>query len=283
MIRSLLLRWRGTSSSSKLATVNRVQGFNPSAANRCQCRGYIRSTKHSQEKANGNRILHQNQKASDSSGSSILAPTFSFVIPAALLGFVGLAAFVHYNDERRVIPKGQETNRSAAIAFGGPRIGGPFTLINSDGQIVDQSSLLGKWILLYFGYTSSPDVGPAEVQKMVKAAGILESTESVKVQPVFVTLDPQRDNPSQLKAYLKEFDSRMVGLTGPVTSIKEMAQSYRVYFKKVEEDGNDYLVETSHNMYLMSPTMEILKCFGTEYNEDQLAEGILAEIRSSTV
>lgn len=110
----------------------------------------------------------------------------------------------------------------------------------------------------------------------------------MKGLPVFVTLDPERDNPSHLRAYLKgpnsstaqfvilysnclytdglvnisfwlphpphskfswtEFDSRIVGLTGPVSAIRQIAQEYRAYFKKVEEDGDDYLVESSHNM-----------------------------------
>lgn len=117
-----------------------------------------------------------------------------------------------------------------------------------------------------------------------------ESKQNVRVLPVFITIDPQRDSPSQLQAYLKgqsppplfsakrytqemvifcysfsyniflvnliiylfertaEFDSRIVGLTGPDAAIRQMAQEYRVYFRKVEEDGDDYLVESSHNM-----------------------------------
>lgn len=103
----------------------------------------------------------------------------------------------------------------------------------------------------------------------------IESKQNIKILPVFVTIDPQRDNPSQLGAYLKgwffsvvkcwnidvliyfyiliiyanvEFDSRIMGLTGSVAAIRQMAQEYRVFFKKVEEDGDDYLVESSHNM-----------------------------------
>ncbi|OVA07634.1 Copper chaperone SCO1/SenC [Macleaya cordata] len=130
----------------------------------------------------------------------------------------------------------------------GPFIGGPFNLIDTENRLITERDLLGNWLLLYFGYTSSPDVGPEEVKKMAKAIDILESKHKLKVMPIFVTIDPQRDSPSQLKAYLKEFDSRIVGLTGPVCAIREMAREYRVYFKKVEEDGADYLIQTSHNM-----------------------------------
>ncbi|KAG5155320.1 hypothetical protein JHK82_013289 [Glycine max] len=88
---------------------------------------------------------------------------------------------------------------------------------------------------------------------MAKAIDILESKQNLKILPVFVSTDPQRDTPSQLRAYLKEFDSRIIGLTGPVAAIRQMAQEYCFYFKKVEEDGSDYLVDCSHNMYLLNP------------------------------
>ncbi|KAL6220077.1 hypothetical protein ACLB2K_007834 [Fragaria x ananassa] len=179
----------------------------------------------------------------------------SFFLPAAatVLGFAGLAAFLHYNDERRVVMKGQESQDNCSC---------------------------GNWAVLYFGYTSSPDVGPEQVQLMAKAINILESRHNLKVLPVFVTIDPKRDTPSHLRAYLKEFESKILGLTGPVTAIRQMAQEYRVFFKKVEEDGDDYLIESSHNMYLMSPNMEVVRCFGVEYNAEELSEAILKELKS---
>jgi protein SCO1/2 len=134
-----------------------------------------------------------------------------------------------------------------------------------------------------------------------------ESKHNEKILPVFVTLDPQRDTPSHLHAYLKglgftscpcvpaillnpltfgclylyaEFDSRILGLTGTASAMRQMAQEYRVYFKKVQEDGEDYLVDTSHNMYLINPKMEIVRCFGVEYNPDELSQELLKEVAS---
>ncbi|MED6122542.1 Protein SCO1 2, mitochondrial [Stylosanthes scabra] len=201
-----------------------------------------------------------------------------YALSAALLGFAGFAAFFHYNDERRALPKGhhQADSRSENIV-NGPIIGGPFTLINTDKQTVTERNFLGNWVLLYFGYTSSPDIGPDQVQIMAKAIDTLESKEHLKILPVFVTIDPQRDTPAQLRAYLKEFDSRIIGLTGPVTAIRQMAQEYRVYFKKVEDDGGDYLVDCSHRMYLLNPNMEVVRCFGVEYTAEELSEAISNE------
>lgn len=204
----------------------------------------------------------------------------SYIIPPIVLGGIGGVAYlIHYNDERRVIMKGDAVN-CGINSTKGPVIGGPFNLLDTEGRSITEHSLLGNWVLLYFGYTSSPDVGPSEVEKMAKAVDILESKRSLKVLPVFVTIDPQRDNPSQLQAYLKEFDSRIVGLTGSVGAIKDMAREYRVYYKKVEEDGDDYLVDSSHNMYLMNPKLKVLRCFGLEYNADELSEAILKEMKS---
>lgn len=135
---------------------------------------------------------------------------------------------------------------------------------------------------MYFGYTSSPDVGPAEVDKMAKAINILESQHNLKIKPVYITIDPQRDSSDQLQAYLKEFDSRIIGLTGPSSAVRQIAQEYRVFFKKVDEEGQDYLVDCSHNMYLLDPNMDTLKWFGTEYDASQLADGILFEVKKAS-
>ncbi|KAF3441046.1 hypothetical protein FNV43_RR19332 [Rhamnella rubrinervis] len=206
----------------------------------------------------------------------------TYVIPAGGLGLVGLAALIHYNDERRVTLKGQG-DTSCGNLVKGPIIGGPFTLVDTENQIVTEKNLLGNWVLLYFGYTSSPDAGPEQVQVMAKAIDKLESRHNAKVLPVFVTIDPQRDTPAQLRAYLKEIDPRIIGLTGSVSAIRQMAQEYRVYFKKVEEEGDDYLVESSHNLYLMNPNMEVVRCFGVEYNADELSEAILNELKRTPI
>ncbi|KAJ0097795.1 hypothetical protein Patl1_27276 [Pistacia atlantica] len=89
------------------------------------------------------------------------------------------------------------------------------------------------------------------------------------------------DTPAQLRAYLKEFDSRILGLTGPDSAIRQMAHEYRVYFKKVEEEGGDYLVESSHGMYLMNPNMEVVRCFGVEYTAEELALEILKQLKKT--
>lgn len=226
---------------------------------------YSTSSKYSKEKPEVRPVLSVDEHTSRSWDT--------YIIPAAVMGFVGLVAYVQYNDERRVVLKGQ--GNTSVNVVKGPVIGGPFALIDTEKRIVTEKDLRGNWTLLYFGYTLSPDVVPEQLQILSKAIDILESRHNHKVLPVFVTIDPQRDNPSHLRAYLKEFDPRIIGLTGPVAAVREMAQEYRVYFKKVEEEGNDYLIDSSHKMYLLSPKLEVLSCFGIEYNAEELSEAIL--------
>ncbi|KAK6258887.1 Copper chaperone SCO1/SenC - like 1 [Theobroma cacao] len=251
-------------------TPNLLQRFDPSK--RIQSCGYAKSAKNNYGKPTGHPVINVETQAS--------RPWSAYVVSAAFLGFAGLVAFVHYNDERRAVAIGQG-RRSGCDAAIGPIIGGPFTLVNTENQVVNEQDFLGNWVLLYFGYTSSPDVGPDQVQIMVNAIDTLESKQNVKVLPVFVTIDPQRDTPAQLRAYLKEFNSKIVGLTGPVSAVRQMAQEYRVYFKKVEEEGDDYLVESSHNMYLIDPKMKVVRCFGVEYNAEELSKEILKELQKS--
>ncbi|CAN6917522.1 unnamed protein product [Brassica oleracea] len=208
-----------------------------------------------------------------------------YAAPALVLGFTGFIGFLHYNDERRAVPKGITSSNSGCgcgsnTTVKGPIIGGPFTLMSTQNKIVTEKEFCGQWVLLYFGYSFSPDVGPEQLKMMSTAVHQLESNHDQKILPVFVTLDPLRDTPFHLHAYLKEFDSRILGLTGSASAIRQMAQEYRVYFKKVQEDGGEYLVGTCHNMYLLNPKMEVVRCFGIEYNPADLSREVLKEVTS---
>ncbi|KAG7539900.1 Thioredoxin-like superfamily [Arabidopsis thaliana x Arabidopsis arenosa] len=251
------------------APSKRIQSFN-----------YSKSTRQGHEIPDVNPLFPTVGGTQASSRSRV-----RYAVPAIVLGFAGFITFLHYNDERRAVPRGQASSNSGCgcgsnTTVKGPIIGGPFTLMSTENKIVTENDFCGKWVLLYFGYSFSPDVGPEQLKMMSKAVDKLESKHNQKILPVFVTLDPQRDTPSHLHAYLKEFDSRILGLTGAASAMRQMAQEYRVYFKKVQEDGDDYLVDTSHNMYLMNPKMEIVRCFGVEYNPDELSQELLKEVTS---
>lgn len=238
-------------------------------------RSHVRSAEKGNSRAGNQPLLEEGQ------GQASSRSRIPYLIPAALLGIGGFVSFLHYNDERRSIAKGSGEGNCGCNnnSVTGPIIGGPFALVNTENQIITEKDFQGKWVLLYFGYTSSPDVGPEQIQLLAKAVGALESKENLRILPVCVTIDPHRDTPAQLRAYLKEFDSRILGLTGPDNAVRQMAQEYRIFFKRVEEEGGDYLVESSHNMYLLNPKMEVIRCFGTEYTSEELAKDIKKEIQ----
>ncbi|XP_024957367.1 protein SCO1 homolog 2, mitochondrial isoform X3 [Citrus sinensis] len=189
----------------------------------------------------------------------------TYVIPAGgLLGLAGIATFVHYNDERRAVRKG-----------------------TSVCQCVKEKKFEVRFIFTWANYElgdySVSALCPYSVTMSALPSMVFsDSKKNLKILPIFVTIDPQRDTPAHLRAYLKEFNSRIVGLTGPVGAIRQMAQEYRVFFKKVEDEGDDYLVESSHNMYFMNPSLEVVRCFGVEYTAEELAEEISKEMKKAS-
>ena len=134
-------------------------------------------------------------------------------------------------------------------------IGGPFTLVSTnDGNVTDQT-YRGKWLLIFFGYTFCPDACPTALNNISVALEKL-GADAANLQPLFVTVDPQRDTREVLAEYLKSFDSRIIGLTGSQDQIDRVVKEYRVYVasQKSETQGDDnYLVSHSAYIYLMDP------------------------------
>ena len=133
-------------------------------------------------------------------------------------------------------------------------IGGPFTLVDQNGKTVTDRDFRGKYMLIFFGFTHCPDICPAELQVMSAALDALGS-KADEVVPVFVTLDPERDTPEAVGAYVKNFGKNFVGLTGSPTAIANAAKTYRVTYSKLEYKGKDgnygYSIDHSALVYLM--------------------------------
>ncbi|MCG9915474.1 MAG: SCO family protein [Phenylobacterium sp.] len=132
-------------------------------------------------------------------------------------------------------------------------VGGPFELVNQDGQTVDQSILEGRWSIVFFGFTYCPDICPATLQS-VSAAQAQLGPRADELQTVFISVDPERDTPEQLKTYLSldAFPDGVIGLTGSPEQIEQVAKSYYVFYRKSGE-GPDYTVDHSTAAYLMDP------------------------------
>jgi protein SCO1/2 len=132
-------------------------------------------------------------------------------------------------------------------------IGGAFRLVDQNGAAVDQTILEGKWSAVFFGYTFCPDVCPTTLTTLAQAIEKL-GPRARRLQVLFISIDPGRDTPAQLKSYLSSpaFPKGTIGLTGTPQEIARVARAYRVYFKKVG-DGPNYSVDHTSIVYLMDP------------------------------
>lgn len=138
----------------------------------------------------------------------------------------------------------------------GARIGGPFRLTDGDGRPFTDRNLLGRYAIVYFGYTFCPDACPTDMG--VIAAGLKQVERSdpalaAKVTPVFVTVDPARDTPPVVKAFAAAFHPRAIGLTGSAGAVDQVARGYGVAHSIGEKTSGGYLVDHSRAAYLMGP------------------------------
>jgi len=135
-----------------------------------------------------------------------------------------------------------------------PSIGGAFTLAGPDGKPVTDRDFRGRYMLVYFGYTTCPDVCPTTLSEMASALDKL-GPKAARVQPLFITVDPARDTPAVMRQYTAAFSPRLEGLTGTPEQVKAVAQEYRVYYARHDTGPgpNDYGMDHSSVLYLMGP------------------------------
>jgi protein SCO1 len=167
-------------------------------------------------------------------------------------------------------PQGAQTE-------GKPLIGGPFSLLDTEGKRVTDRDFRGKLMLVFFGYTHCPDVCPTELQTMSEVIDKL-GTEADKVAPIFISVDPQRDTPETLASYVKNFSSRIVGLTGDLNDVASAAKAYRVYFRKAGSGADDYTVDHSAFVYLMDQEGKYLTHFAFNAPPDTIMSAIRKQI-----
>jgi cytochrome oxidase Cu insertion factor (SCO1/SenC/PrrC family) len=151
-------------------------------------------------------------------------------------------------------------------------IGGPFALIDHTGKPRTDADFRGKLLLVYFGFTYCPDVCPTDLQNIGLALDQL-GTAGEKVQPLFITVDPERDTPQHLAEYVLLFHPRLIGLSGDAMAIRAAADAYKVYYAKVpNERGDDYTVDHSSFIYLMGADGKYLGFFPPGAPPDQIVQ-----------
>ena len=169
----------------------------------------------------------------------------------ALVLTVALSAFVIGGCDSEPKPVAQS---GPVTTTGQANVGGPYTLINQDGETVTEASFVGKPHLVFFGFTYCPDVCPMGLQQMGAALDEL-GRDASKIQPILISLDPERDTPELMAQYVTAngFPDNLVGLTGTPAQVEVAVKAYRVYSKKVSlgEDADDYTIDHTSYIYLM--------------------------------
>lgn len=154
-------------------------------------------------------------------------------------------------------------------------IGGAFQLVDSRGRAVDQSLLRGKWTAVFFGFTHCPDVCPTTLQTLIDARQRL-GERSEDLQIVFISVDPERDAPAQMAAYLDNFPG-VIGLTGSPAQVAAAAKAYKAYYAR-QGEGPDYLVQHASAVYLMDPEGRFANAVTYGLGPDQAAQVIAGEM-----
>ena len=151
-------------------------------------------------------------------------------------------------------------------------IGGPFEMVNQNGAKVTEKDFAGKPALIFFGYTFCPDVCPTELQIMSTTLDQLGDLAK-DIQPIFVTIDPERDTPAVLKTYLESFGPSWTGLTGTQEQIRQITHNWHVFYEKRDNKASpqDYLMDHSSFVFLMGADGKFIKHFN--YTTDVKAFG----------
>lgn len=161
----------------------------------------------------------------------------------------------------------------------GALIGGPFALTAADGRVVRDSDFAGKYRIMYFGYTSCPDVCPTDLQNIGQAMKKLEQGDpalAARVVPIFISVDPERDTPELVGRFTAAFSPRIVGLTGTQEQIDKVVKEYAVVAQKGPKNAEGgYLVNHSSQAYLMSPDNKPLALLPA----DESGDAVLSELK----
>jgi protein SCO1/2 len=163
----------------------------------------------------------------------------------------------------------QEAPPSAEASMRGS-YGGPFILQDHNGKTVEDEEYRGKYMLLTFGYTNCGDVCPTELQTMAKVMDLL-GDDAKQVQPLFITVDPERDTPAKLRDYVAAFHPRLIGLTGPAPYIAAAARKYRIKYEKVIGQNDSYTMDHTAVIFLMGPDGGFLDRFAFSTPADRIA------------
>ena len=211
-----------------------------------------------------------------------------------LVSATGAGCLYFYDAERaRRVNAAREGRRrgdngfQTRVAGGRASVGGDFTLVDAKtGKRFDTAKdLRGRFALLYFGFTHCPDVCPDELEKVAEVVNATtearRASGATALVPVFITIDPQRDDRKRVAAYVEEFHPTMIGLVGSEKACGDAARKYRVYYRKTgdERATEDYLVDHSIITYLIDPNGDFVTFYGKNTTAEEVSRSVLEHMR----
>jgi cytochrome oxidase Cu insertion factor (SCO1/SenC/PrrC family) len=157
------------------------------------------------------------------------------------------------------------------LMYGRGSVGGPFMLTDQTGKLRSDTDFRGKLMIVYFGYTYCPDVCPTDLMAITQALDALGPAAD-SVQPIFITIDPERDT-RLLADYISAFHRSFVGLSGSPEEIRRVANAYKAFYVKVQDErSGDYTIDHAGVIYLMGRNGEYLGFMPPQTNPDRLTE-----------
>lgn len=179
-----------------------------------------------------------------------------------------------------LVIRNDDVTKSASGLVTSVEIGGPFALTDHTGRQVTEKDYLGNFTLVFFGYTFCPDVCPTELGDIALALDELGDL-SLAVTPVMISIDPERDTPAVLAEYVPLFHERLVGLTGTAEQVKDVADAYRIFFRRVDDpDYSYYLMDHTSFVYLLNPEGKVVSLLRYGTPPEEMASMIRRQLRS---
>ncbi len=184
--------------------------------------------------------------------------------------------------DRRVVPLAAAVV-AVVLLFAGlagrPGVSGTFSLVDDSGHAVSDTDFRGRFLLVFFGYTTCPDICPTQLQTMAEAIRHLGPAGD-RVQPLFITVDPERDTPRLLHDYVSLFPPRLIGLTGTPERIAAAARAYRVFYRRVPGADGGYSMDHSGLITLIGPDGRFVTAFAPGSRPEAIADALRRRLGS---
>jgi protein SCO1/2 len=197
----------------------------------------------------------------------ILIALFAFVVGIAVAQYVFTAS-----------PTAPSAAMGTRVPVVAGKFGGDFTL-TQQGKSVKLSDFQDKVVVLYFGYTSCPDICPTSLATLSAGLKTLSAAELAQVQPIFISVDPERDAGDNLMKYAQHFHPNLIGITGTADEVQQAARQYGAFYAKVQSNSAmGYLIDHTSNTYLISKAGQFVTILPHDMTPDTVAAGIRQEL-----